>query len=224
MGDEPSSSSAVELVEKAGDSGRSTRVGSAGWCSGPSSATAAGGGDDRNEEIVWVSAGKRGQSCSRRVCCFGSALGREAASSPPTQHCSSDHAAVFWEPKRVCDQCLPLLSRGPPRLHQTPIQQYPTPAAEDLNHVPSSSQQESQARIHSYTPSALSKTTEHHISSNPGTRSTHHTETSADEAQPSTTVLYSFLSFPLLHQVTLFFSKMRNASESKEVCIKNKYV
>ncbi len=49
MGDEPSSS-AVEDVEKAGDPGSSERS------LGPSSATAAGGGDELKEEIVSISA------------------------------------------------------------------------------------------------------------------------------------------------------------------------
>jgi len=59
-GDEPSSSSAVELVEKAGDSARAGRCSVGVLLPVPSSAAAAGGGDDCNEEIVWISA-RRGR-------------------------------------------------------------------------------------------------------------------------------------------------------------------
>jgi hypothetical protein len=52
IGDEPSSS-AVEDVEKAGDAGRSSSL--AGRLpGGPSSAIAAGGGDERNEDVVLI--------------------------------------------------------------------------------------------------------------------------------------------------------------------------
>jgi hypothetical protein len=64
MGDEPSSS-AVEDVEKAGDPGSSGRWD--GRSLGPSSATAAGGGDELKEEIVSISAGLCRVSMFRRL-------------------------------------------------------------------------------------------------------------------------------------------------------------
>jgi len=69
-GDEPSSSSAVELVEKAGDSARAGRCSVGVLLPVPSSAAAAGGGDDCNEEIVWIShRDQRRRTKYRRLLC-----------------------------------------------------------------------------------------------------------------------------------------------------------